>query len=154
MPTPATQAPATKARLFSYHIVHLSCNGDLYDSFEIPKKAGGVRKICAPKPMLKLLQSRLAGLLALCLREIEAKHPVRKAVSHGFHKDRSIVTNALPHRKHRHVFNLDITDFFGTINFGGVRGFFMNDNEFRLDPAVATIIAQVACYENALPQGS
>jgi RNA-directed DNA polymerase len=126
----------------------------LYTTFEIAKKSGGVRKIQAPNPKLKLLQKRLAKLLTLCLRDIEAKHPVRKIVSHGFQEKRSIVTNASHHRRRRYVLNLDIADFFGTINFGRVRGFFIHDQEFQLNPRVATVIAQIACYENALPQGS
>jgi RNA-directed DNA polymerase len=44
--------------------------------------------------------------------------------------------------------------FFGTINFGRVRGFFINDSMFSLEPNVATIIAQIACHDNSLPQGS
>jgi len=126
----------------------------LYTTFQIPKKRGGVRQIHAPKPMLKLLQRRLADLLTFCLRDIEARHPVRKIVSHGFQEDRSIVTNASHHRRRRYVLNFDIADFFGTINFGRVRGYFIHDQEFALNPAVATVIAQIACYENALPQGS
>ncbi|MCY4006213.1 MAG: retron Ec67 family RNA-directed DNA polymerase/endonuclease [Rhodobacteraceae bacterium] len=54
----------------------------------------------------------------------------------------------------RFVFNLDLEDFFGTINFGRVRGFFIRDSMFSLDPKVATVIAQIACHDNALPQGS
>jgi RNA-directed DNA polymerase len=126
----------------------------LYTAFEIPKKSGGVRKIQAPTRELKLLQSRLADLLTLCLRDIEVKYPVRKIVSHGFVEGRSIVTNASQHRRRRYVLNLDIADFFGAINFGRVRGHLIHDQQFSLKPAVATVIAQIACYENSLPQGS
>lgn len=74
--------------------------------------------------------------------------------SHGFHKGRTIVSNAEVHRRRRFVFNADIEDFFGTINFGRVRGLFIKDRAFELNPAVATVIAQIACHNNALPQGS
>jgi len=47
-----------------------------------------------------------------------------------------------------------LQDFFGSINFGRVRGFFIKDRNFALQPAVATILAQMACHNNALPQGS
>ena len=30
----------------------------------------------------------------------------------------------------RYVFNVDLHDFFGTINFGRVRGFFLKDKNF------------------------
>ena len=49
---------------------------------------------------------------------------------------------------------MDLKDFFPSINFGRVRGFFIKSNDFELDPKVATVIAQIACHGNALPQGS
>jgi RNA-directed DNA polymerase len=52
------------------------------------------------------------------------------------------------------VFNLDLKDFFPSIHFGRVRGFFIKDNNFALNQDVATILAQIACDGNALPQGS
>jgi len=64
------------------------------------------------------------------------------------------MTNAVPHRSRRYVLNLDLTDFFGSINFGRVRGLFIKDAAFQLDQAVATVIAQIACHDNKLPQGS
>lgn len=125
-----------------------------YRSFDIPKKSGGVRAIKAPEPQLALLQSRLAELLYTCVRERQQKNARFWAASHGFHQGRTIISNAKAHRRRRFVFNLDLTDFFGTINFGRVRGFFIRDKMFSLEPAVATIIAQIACHDNALPQGS
>ncbi len=74
--------------------------------------------------------------------------------SHGFHTGRTIVSNAEVHRRQRFVFNIDLFDFFGSINFGRVRGFFIHDQMFALEPKVATIIAQIACHNNVLPQGS
>src|SRR5207253_493823 len=35
-----------------------------------------------------------------------------------------------------------------------VRGYFIRDKNFVLNEKVATVIAQIACHENALPQGS
>lgn len=125
-----------------------------YSTFDIAKSGGGVRTIQAPNNQLKLLQSRLADLLSDCLDKIEAAKPDRRRVSHGFQKGRSIVTNARAHRRRRFVLNLDLKDFFGTINFGRVRGFFIADRNFGLDPKVATVIAQIACHNNALPQGA
>ena len=125
-----------------------------YRTFTIPKKGGGERTISSPEPRIGLLQSNLARLLADCVDEIEATETRRRSVSHGFHRRRSIVTNARAHRNKRYVLNLDLADFFGSINFGRVRGLFINDHHFTLDPAVATIIAQIACHKNALPQGA
>lgn len=125
-----------------------------YHTFKIPKRTSGFREICAPIPKLKLLQRRLADLLLDCTASLEALQPNRAQVTHGFQKGRSIVTNADLHCRKRYVLNLDLQDFFGSINFGRVRGFFLKDRHFALSEQVATTIAQIACFQNALPQGS
>lgn len=131
-----------------------------YLTFQIPKKSGGTRVIEAPAPALKLAQRRLADLLQNCREEINQKygrhdggaHP--DSVVHGFVRRRSIVTNAYRHRRMHFVFNIDLEDFFPSINFGRIRGFFIRDRNFSLKPKVATILAQIACSGNHLPQGS
>ena len=125
-----------------------------YRTFEIPKKSGGTRTINAPEKSLSLLQKRMGELLYECVTEHQKSHPRFWHASHGFQKDRTIISNAEVHRRRRFVFNVDIENFFGTLNFGRVRGFFIHDKSFTLDPAIATIIAQIACHDNALPQGS
>lgn len=110
--------------------------------------------------MLKALQKRLSNILYLCADEIVAKKdsdtPNRKLVSlsHGFKKKHSIATNAKPHRNKRYVLNIDLDNFFPSINFGRVRGFFIKNRDFQLNQDIATIIAQIACHNNQLPQGS
>ena len=64
------------------------------------------------------------------------------------------MTNAAVHKRRRYVLNLDLKDFFPSINFGRVRGIFIKDKRFALDPKVATLIAQIACHDHVLPQGS
>lgn len=125
-----------------------------YTSFEVPKRDGGKRQIRAPEARLSLLQRRLATLLTECLEELKRGNPPRRSLAHGFEKDRSIITNAKLHQRRRYVFNLDLADFFPSINFGRVRGFFLKDKSFELKPPVATVLAQIACFENELPQGS
>lgn len=125
-----------------------------YRTFDIAKKSGGTRTINAPEKSLSLLQKRLGGLLYESVAEIQKSNPNFWRASHGFQKNRTIISNAEVHRRRRFVFNVDIEDFFGTLNFGRVRGFFIHDNNFALDPTIATIIAQIACHDNALPQGS
>ncbi|MBR0558437.1 retron Ec67 family RNA-directed DNA polymerase/endonuclease [Ciceribacter sp. L1K23] len=125
-----------------------------YRAFEIPKRSGGTRTIKAPMRELALLQSRLNTFLGQCAEELARDNPRFWAAAHGFRKGRTIVTNANAHRSRRYVFNVDIANFFDSINFGRVRGVFIKDRAFNLEPTVATIIAQIACFENALPQGS
>lgn len=124
-----------------------------YTKFKVPKKSGGEREICAPTDQLKLLQRRLANILYACRDEID-KASGLGSLSHGFRRGHSIVTNAKPHHGRRFVLNLDLKDFFPSFNFGRVRGFFIKNKAFELNEKVATLIAQIACYENGLPQGS
>jgi len=102
---------------------------------------------------MKAVQNRLADILYDCCDDVD-KANNRRCVSHGFRRGRSIYTNAYEHRHKRFVLNLDLADFFPSINFGRVRGFFIKSVDFKLNPAVATAIAQIACFENSLPQGS
>ncbi|MBF6568029.1 MAG: RNA-directed DNA polymerase [Candidatus Binataceae bacterium] len=125
-----------------------------YRVFEIPKRKGGTRTIKAPAEALKLVQQRLSDLLQDCLDEINQAKNRRDRIAHGFKRKRSIITNARQHRNRRYVFNIDLENFFPSINFGRVRGYFTQDISFNLDKDVATVIAQIACHENGLPQGS
>lgn len=124
-----------------------------YTTFEFPKKSGGVRKISAPIEPLKSLQRRVANVLYACCDEIDAQSGL-PSMSHGFRRGQSIVTNAQPHHRRRYVLNLDLKNFFPSCNFGRVRGYFIKNNAFALNDKVATLIAQIACHENTLPQGS
>lgn len=125
-----------------------------YKTFTVPKKSGGVRTISAPCPELKLLQRRLSDGLQSCLEEINTEKGTTKPISHGFRKGASIVTNASIHRGRRFVFNVDIKDFFDSLNFGRVYGFFIKNKDFALTESVAKVVAAIACYDGKLPQGS
>ncbi|WP_228768236.1 retron Ec67 family RNA-directed DNA polymerase/endonuclease [Limnohabitans sp. DM1] len=146
------------ANLLGLKPAHLAYNlykkpdAEKYTKFEIPKRYGGKRIISAPNADLKHIQRLLAAVLMDCLNELNAKY--NRQAAHGFITQRSILTNAHQHRGRGHVLNLDLQDFFGSINFGRVRGFFIADKDFSLHPAVATVLAQIACFENTLPQGS
>jgi len=142
-----------KPKALSY-ILYKIPNDQKYIGFTIPKKNGGERKIKSPVDQVKHLQRRLADLLNQCFDETSMGSKHKRSLSHGFRKDHSIRTNAINHINKRHVFNIDLQDFFPSINFGRVRGFFIKNAHFQLDPKIATIIAQIACHDNELPQGS
>ncbi len=125
-----------------------------YKTFTVPKKSGGVRTISAPCPELKLLQRRLSDGLQSCWDEINAEKKMAKPISHGFRIGASILTNASVHRGRRFVFNVDIKDFFDSINFGRVYGFFVKNKDFALTESVAKVLAAISCHEGRLPQGS
>jgi retron-type reverse transcriptase len=142
------------------YILYIKPDSTKYKKFDIPKRSGGMRQICAPLDQLKLLQRRLADCLQSCVEEINKANKRSDDderpdhIAHGFKRRRSIITNARRHRNRRYVFNVDIQDFFGSINFGRVRGYFIADKTFQLRAEVATVLAQIACFENTLPQGS
>lgn len=134
------------------YILYKMPNDAKYTEFTVNKKGGGIRKISAPVAQLKSAQKALNRVLNEVLAECLGSN--RKAVSHGFVPRKSIATNAGMHVGCRHVFNVDIEDFFGAFNFGRVRGFFIHNKKFRMNPAAATVVAQIACHNNCLPQGS
>lgn len=135
------------------YIIYKIPSENKYKKFCIPKKSGAPRQISAPIEPLKTLQRRLANILYACCDEIDGTNSLRP-LSHGFRKGYSIITNARPHKRRRYVLNLDLQDFFPSCNFGRVRGFFIKNRDFQLNDKVATLLAQIACYENMLPQGS
>jgi RNA-directed DNA polymerase len=141
-----------KASALAY-IVYKIPSSKKYKKFDIPKKSGGVRQISAPIEPLKTLQRRLANILYACRNQIDAQSGLRP-FSHGFRKGYSIITNSRPHKRRRYVLNFDLQEFFPPFNFGRVRVYFIKNRDFHLNDKVATIIAQIACDENMLPQGS
>lgn len=116
-----------------------------YAKFTIPKRRGGVREISAPISALKILQSKLNQVLMAVYE--------RKPCVHGFAKERNVLSNAKVHVRRRYVLNVDLLDFFPSINFGRVRGLFMA-RPYSLPAEAATVLAQICCHDNALPQGA
>lgn len=132
-----------------------------YHTFELEKKSGGKRKISAPKPKLKEIQTWI-------LENILHKIPYT-VEAHGFIKERSIVTNAMPHVNKDIVVNIDLKDFFPTVTHKRVKGLF---HKIGYSEEVATILSLLCTYseinettldgvtyyvqsgERKLPQGS
>lgn len=125
-----------------------------YSSFDIAKKNGGTRTIDAPIVRIKFLQRRLSHVLYESVEDIRKTDRSAFSTSTGFSKGLSIVDNAEIHHARRFVFNVDLKDFFGAIHIGRVRGFFKTDKRFQLNDEVALTIAQIACHNGSLPQGS
>jgi RNA-directed DNA polymerase len=136
------------------YVVFKQAAATKYRTFEIPKRKGGTRTINAPIDALKTAQQKLSTLLQDCVDEINEATGRKDRAAHGFKRQRSIITNARKHRNRRYVFNIDLENFFPSINFGRVRGYFIKDKNFALHERVATAIAQLACHNQSLPQGS
>ena len=104
--------------------------------FEIPKRSGGTRLLSAPHSSLAAAQR---WILEHILERLAFDEP-----AHGFVKGRSTVTNARPHVGRDVVVNLDLENFFPSINFARVRGLFQS---LGYSPSVATVLA-LLCTES------
>lgn len=136
------------------YVLYVKKTENLYESFEIPKKNGGFRKIHAPKEDLKQIQKSMAEALYKYEKEIATANGINFNISHAFEKGKSFITNAQIHRNKRLVINIDLENFFDSFHFGRVRGYFMKNKNYQCSEEVATTIAQIACYEGKLPQGA
>ena len=87
-----------------------------YTTFNVAKKTNGVRKICAPITPIKIIQKKLNYILQ---KAYKANYS-----AHGFIYNRSIRTNAEKHLEKEYVFNVDLSNFFPSINFARVYGMF------------------------------
>jgi retron-type reverse transcriptase len=127
------------------YILYRASATERYVRFEIPKRGGGMRLIASPVGTVRAGQKALAKLL----KDAYEAHPAAQ----GFIAKRSVATNAAEHVGQHLVLNIDLKDFFPTINFGRVRGLFMAA-PFGMGPAAASVLAQLCIDRNGLPQGA
>nr|WP_272507643.1 reverse transcriptase domain-containing protein [Salinibacter ruber] len=144
------EAPEEFAELFGLNYRQLSGliyapEEEKYFTFSVPKTSGGKRRITAPSEQLKTLQRKLNYVLQTVYEP--------KAATHGFVPNRSVVTNAEAHAGAEIVLNLDLKEFFPSINFGRVRGM-LTAVPYELPEEVATVIAQTCTLTDVLPQGA
>ncbi|MGN0735326.1 MAG: retron Ec67 family RNA-directed DNA polymerase/endonuclease [Anaerovoracaceae bacterium] len=136
------------------YILYVEKPDSYYKTFEIPKKNGETRTICAPYGDLKSLQTKLANALWEHQQNLRNSTETKPNISHAFEKGKSIITNAKIHRNKRFVLNMDLENFFDSFHFGRVQGYFEKSKVFLLPREVSIIIAQIACYNGRLPQGA
>ena len=111
-----------------------------YRNFTIPKKSGGTREILAPDGFLKDILSSLAFIISVLYE------PPKNVMA--FSRNRSIVDNAREHCGHNYVLNLDLKDFFTTINALDVeRGL----KRVGIPQHVAKVIARICTYPHVAP---
>jgi RNA-directed DNA polymerase len=120
-----------------------TARGSAYVAFEVPKASGGKRPIHAPKAPLKEIQRKI-------LKEILAPLPVHKAC-HGFVQKHSTVTNAKPHLGAAVVVKTDLRDFFPSVHYRRVRGFFL---QLGYKEEVATLLTRLTTFRPQLPDGT
>ena len=114
-----------------------------YNKFEISKKSGGKRSIHAPEKGLKEFQKALN----LILQSVHA--PNKRAT--GFIQGKSIIDNASCHIGKNYVYNIDLKDFFPSIEASRVWGrllikpFNLGTSEER--KRIANMIKTLCCTE-------
>lgn len=133
---------------YFYSIIYDLRPSSFYKSFEIPKKLGGVRRINSPQGELKSIQKIISTAL-YAQKQFQSYH-----ISHGFEKNKNIISNAAIHRNKKYVLNIDLNNFFDSFHFGRVRGFFHKNKYFSFPIKFATILAQLTCFKGVLPQGA
>lgn len=103
---------------------------DHYLRFEIPKRSGGKRLISSPKEQMRKAQ------LAIRTEILSKLSPSDNAMA--FQKNTSIVDNAKAHVGAKILIRVDLKDFFPSISFNRVRGFFKSCG---YSPGVSTVLA-------------
>jgi retron-type reverse transcriptase len=83
-------------------------NKKRYYEFTVSKKTGGTRTINAPNSGLKSIQKTLAYVFQCVFEPHKA--------AHGFVRNKSIVDNAKQHIGQNYVYNIDLKDFFSSID--------------------------------------
>lgn len=142
-----------RLQTFTFFADHRLSGRVRYYQFSIKKKSGGLRILSAPNAPLKEIQRFLAVILSTVYEP--------KTCVTGFTAQRSIVDNALPHVGKQFVLNIDLKDFFPSIQLHRIKAvlklppFNLNGERENL----AFLIARLCCIttaENAgvLPQGA
>lgn len=122
-----------------------------YKDYKIRKKTGGFREISGPIHSLKWCQH---WILHNILERVVSR--LSNNV-HGFIKNRSIRTNALPHVNSEWIINIDLKNYFDSIPQKMVLNFFL---QLGYEDSVAKLLSNVctkfsrATYQRALPQGA
>ncbi len=116
-----------------------------YKQFAIKKKSGGKRIIEAPIPQLSYLQHLLNAVFNVIFKP----HPNAM----GFVTGKSVVDNARLHIRQNYVFNIDLADFFPSVEFRRVKTV-LQIKPFTLNDELAFLVANLCCYNGRLPQGA
>lgn len=130
---------------------YLSISKDTrYREFNIPKKNGTQRTINAPDYPLRRIQQLLNALLQIVFEKSVHYN------TNGFLINRDIVRNATPHVNKKYLLNIDIENYFPTIEFRRVKTVLgLSPFNLREDrEGVAFVIANICTQNGVLPQGA
>lgn len=125
-------------------ISKFSFNNDrYYHRIEMEKKSGGIRHIESPLKELKAIQR---WVLRYILDRLSPS-----AYAKGFVRKKSILDNAKPHEGNQYVLNLDLKDFFTTVQASHVYTLFKN---IGYNNNIAFILTSFCTKSGYLPQGA
>lgn len=115
-----------------------------YRQVHIPKKKGGMRRLCVPDDLLCTIQKNI-------LRNVLCDFFVSSYAA-AYKKKTSILDNVMPHVGAKQIVKLDIKDFFENISYLLVYQHAFPATYFP--PAIRRILAELCCYRDYLPQGA
>lgn len=104
-----------------------------YRQFKIKKKSGGYRQITAPR-------NRSFMILLHSVNELLKSMYTPSNYAMGFTEGRSVVTNATAHKGQNYVFNIDLKDFFPSVEQGRVMKR-LTLPPFNFSPEIALLIS-------------
>ncbi|MFP3636648.1 retron Ec67 family RNA-directed DNA polymerase/endonuclease [Bacillus sp. SIMBA_033] len=136
------------------YILYIKKIQNSYTTFQISKKSGGQRIINAPSKDLKDIQRNIVNMLLNQQKKFYYENKIRLNIAHAFTKEKSIITNAKIHKNKRFVLNIDLENFFESFHFGRVQGYFEKNKNYLFPKNIATVLAQLTCYNGSLPQGA
>lgn len=114
-----------------------------YKTFDLEKRDGSFRKISTPKTYLKVIQWWIYD-------NILSRASSHDCV-HGFVRERSYITNAFIHLSSKHVLNVDIEQFFPSINASMVKNLYIN---LGYDVYGADVLTKLTTLNGHAPTGA
>lgn len=121
-----------------------NCLGRHYRMVSIPKKTGGVRNLCVPDALLKIIQRRISDVLL-------AHMPVSPYAT-AYRFGATTLRNAAVHVGKPMVLKLDIYHFFDSVPYSLVK-----EKAFPADiyaEQIRTLLTMLCYYKDVLPQGA
>lgn len=121
-----------------------------YSTFYINKKNGNNREINSPNDELKRVQNIINIILQIIFEDHSNYH------SNGFLINKGILRNANVHVNKNFILNMDIENFFPSINFRRVKTV-LELSPFNLKndlEPISFLIANICIFNDSLPQGA
>lgn len=114
-----------------------------YQTFEIKKKSGKLRKIYSPNYYLKNVQR---AILNNVLYDRSASN-----YATAYCKGKNVRNNALPHLNKNIILKLDIKNFFDNLSFTNVYQIY---NSYGFSNSICGLLSYLCTYNDYLPQGA